>query len=125
MIPGSAPATGRGLAGGARRRAETSYRVEIGGVEMGESRRERRRVARPGKQGIRKDLFGPGAVGAWTEEELKNIPPWKAPPELATRDQEDAEALRRGKAIEGRRKRVGSREPGEARPYDKERDRKE
>jgi hypothetical protein len=72
---------------------------------------------RRGKRRRGKDLFGPGAVGAWTEEELANIPPWSAPPEEATRDQEDSDALRRGIAIEGRRKAVGSRKLGEARPY--------
>ncbi len=65
------------------------------------------------KRQVRKDLFGPGAVGAWTEEELANLPEWKAPPEMATRDQEDAEALRKGIAIEGRRKRIGTRRSGD------------
>lgn len=91
---------------------------EIGERTMNDSRGERRSKAEKGRQGSRKDLFGPGAVGAWTEEELANIPPWTAPPEMATRDQEDAEVLREGRAIEGRRKRVGTEKPGEANPYD-------
>jgi hypothetical protein len=73
----------------------------------------RRRKRERGK----KRSIGPGAVGAWTEEELANLPTWEAPPEMATRDQEDAEALRKGIAIEGRRKRIGTRRLGNAEPY--------
>jgi hypothetical protein len=69
------------------------------------------------KRRVGKELFGPGAVGAWTEEELANLPEWEAPPEEATRDQEDSDALREGVAIEGRRKRVGTRRLGEANEY--------
>lgn len=87
---------------------------------MGKDPAERRREPPRRKRRVGKDLFGPGAVGAWTEEELANLPEWHAPPEEATRDQEDSDALRRGVAIEGRRKRVGTRRLGAARPYDEE-----
>jgi hypothetical protein len=85
---------------------------------MSQARGKRQPEPAKGKRKVSKELFGPGAVGAWTEEELANLPQWEAPPELATRDQEDAEALRKGVAIEGRRKRVGTRRLGNARPYD-------
>jgi hypothetical protein len=65
----------------------------------------------------RKRLFGPGAVGAWTEEELAHLPPLKAPPELATRDEDDSQVMRRGTVIGGRRKAIGTLRPGQARPY--------
>lgn len=88
---------------------------------MSEKDRDRRtaepRREKPGRDAKRPDLFGPGAVGAWTDEELANLPEIKAPPEMATRDQDDAELMREGKAIEGRRKAVGRRKPGSAKPY--------
>lgn len=85
---------------------------------MAEDRGEQRAESPRRKRRTGKDLFGPGAVGAWTEEELANLPEWTAPPEEATRDQEDSEALRKGVAIEGRRKRVGTRKLGNAKPYE-------
>lgn len=64
--------------------------------------------------------IGPGAVGAWTEEELARLPRIEATPEGATRDEDNPELMRRGEAIGGRRKSVGARRPGEAKSYDEE-----
>lgn len=70
----------------------------------------------------RKALFGPGAVGAWTEEELAHLPPLNAPPELATRDEDDSQIMRRGTVIGGRRKAIGTLRPGQAEPYGEEKE---
>ncbi len=100
------------MASGDEDRSERQAEPE-GGRERGaepERRKERAKERR----------FGPGAVGAWTEEELARLPEIHAPPELATRNQDDAELLREGRAIEGRRKAIGSRRPGSAPPYEEE-----
>lgn len=83
-----------------------------------EAEREAPREAGESEEAARRRLFGPGAVGAWTEEELAHLPPLKAPPEQATRDEDDSEIMRKGTVIGGRRKAIGARRPGEAEPYD-------
>jgi hypothetical protein len=86
--------------------------------EQGPSRRreERRTEGETGGKPGRRRL-GPGAVGAWTEEELARLPPIPASAEEATRDEDNPEVMRRGEAIEGRRKAVGALRPGMAEPY--------
>jgi len=86
--------------------------------EQGPSRRSEKPRKAEGERGRggRRQL-GPGAVGAWTEEELARLPPIPASAEEATRDEDNPEVMRRGEAIEGRRKAVGELRPGKAEPY--------